>query len=436
MAAIRRQARVRSRSLTVPLAGLFVLALSLTHAPADTAAATAAAVDRVDVIIAFQSRPGAAEEGLVRRHGGTVKGTYRIVPAISASISSAALDALRRTAGVVRVELDGEVRTAHLSESEDPEVTSAWGVDRLDANLVWGATANATRGANVGVAIVDTGSGPHKDLPTAVARLDCLSGACVASGGADDNGHGTHVAGSALALLDNGTDGNEGVAGVAPDASLFSYKVLNSGGSGSWAGIIAALDHIVAYNQEVATAGAGIRIRVASFSLGSSTDPGQTVKAAFDNAYFTADVLIMAAAGNSGNRPGKGDNVIYPARWGSVVAVAATDKSDKRASFSSTGPAVELAAPGVSVRSAWLGQSYREASGTSMATPHATGSAALLFASGALADTNSDGTVTAQEVRERLNATAKDLGLTGRDTHFGYGLVHPERAVTGSSSHY
>lgn len=404
----------------VPLA-LAVIALFVMGGSSGTYAAT----DRVDFIIAFDHEPGAAETALVRAFGGDVRGVYSIVPAIAASAPSAAIAALRAQPGVARVELDGRVDLVHLGDTDEPaEVTEAWGVDRLDANLVWPLAT----GSGAGVAIVDTGSGPHPDLPDAVLRVNCLSGSCVA-GGNDDHGHGTHVAGSALAQL-NGF----GVVGVAHGAALFSYKVLNQSGSGSWSGIIAALDHIVAHNASAAAQ----KVHVANFSLGSSFNPGATVQAAFD-ATYASGVLVVAAAGNSGNPPGKGDKVIYPARWASVVAVAATDKNDARATFSSTGPDVELAAPGVSVNSTWLGGTYRSASGTSMATPHVSGSAALAIAAkvltGALVDANG-ANGTADEVRDLLDATAKDLGAAGRDTHYGYGLVNPEKAVTGANSHY
>jgi len=400
------------------LTGMLLAAMVMSGTFGGGEAADAAASSRVDVIIGFRSAPGPAERALVEDLGGSVRATFRVVPAVTASLSEGALGALRSDARVASVELDGEVHALHLADTDTlAEVTNSWGVDRLDANLV------TTAGAGVGVAIVDTGSGPHPDLPAAAARKNCLSGSCV-DGGDDDNGHGTHVAGSVLAVQNS-----VGVVGVSHGATLFSYKVLNASGSGSWSGIIAALDDIVAYN---ATSPA-VRIAVANFSLGSSSDPGATVKAAFDNTYASG-VLVIAAAGNSGNPRGKGNNVGYPARYSSVVAVAATDKSDKRATFSSTGPDVGLAAPGVSINSTYLDGGYKVLSGTSMATPHVTGAAALVIGAGAVTDTSGVNGI-ADEVRALLNSTAKDLGSAGRDSSFGYGLVNPEKAVTGANTH-
>jgi hypothetical protein len=118
---------------------------------------------------------------------------------------------------------------------------------------------------------------------------------------------------------------------------------------------------------------------------------------------------------------GRGDNVGFPAQYDSVVAVAATDINDARAYFSSTGPDVEIAAPGVAIFSTVPGGGYESWNGTSMASPHVAGVAALVMAS------NSG--ISNVAVRERLVSTAEDLGVTGRDTWFGYGLVDAEKAV-------
>ena len=184
-------------------------------------------------------------------------------------------------------------------------------------------------------------------------------------------------------------------------------------------------------------------IQVANLSLGWDLNPGDTVKAAFDNAE-AAGLVIVAAACNNGNRPGKGDNVCYPALYDSVIAVAATDASDRRASFSSTGDQVELAAPGVSVFSTWNDDTgyydpqpvcrteegvqacYKYGSGTSMASPHVAGTAALILAA------NPDWTN--DQVRAQLRATADDLGAAGWDPQYGFGLVDAAEAAAGPAN--
>ena len=144
------------------------------------------------------------------------------------------------------------------------------------------------------------------------------------------------------------------------------------------------------------------------------------MKAAFDNAA-SKGIINVCAAGNSGNRRGTGDNVIYPAKYESCIAVAATDSSDRRASFSSTGPAVELAAPGVSINSTVPGGGYEAWSGTSMACPHVSGVVALMIYAHV------------PDIRGTLATTAKDLGALGWDPQYGNGLVDAEAAVGGTT---
>ena len=150
-------------------------------------------------------------------------------------------------------------------------------------------------------------------------------------------------------------------------------------------------------------------------SYGSSRKPGNTVKAAFDNAN-AAGILQVAAAGNTGGK------CIYPARWDSLIATAATDSNDNRASFSSTCTEVELAAPGVSVKSTMPGGGYGTKNGTSMASPHVAGAAALvLWANPGWSN---------DQVRTQLQVTAQDLGTSGHDSQYGHGLVQANGAAS------
>ena len=190
---------------------------------------------------------------------------------------------------------------------------------------------------------------------------------------------------------------------------------------------------------------------IVNLSLGRSGEYLETSRELFE-AAANEGLVIVAAAGNSGNRAGRGVNTIYPAKYESVIAVGATDIYDNRATFSSTGPEVELAAPGASVYSTWNDESsyytpnpvctdepvdinsdgeldeecYKYGSGTSMASPHVAGVAALIIAAGI-----TDG----QTVREILQQTALDLGEIGRDPQFGFGLVDAATAVTMASEY-
>lgn len=354
---------------------------------------------RVNVLIGFNRQPGPAEEALVRRAGGSIKYTYRLVPAIAATLPQAAIDALRRNPNVTTIEPDG------FFHKIDAELDNTWGVKRIGAGTVHDG---GNKGLNVPVAIIDTGIDyTHPDLSVNYAGgYDFVNNDTYPM---DDNGHGTHVAGTVAA-----TDNGSGVVGVAPEAKLYALKVLNASGSGSFSDVIRALEWVVDNN-----------IKITNNSYGSSGDPGTLVKAAFDNSY-SGGVLHIAAAGNSGSCGGKNDSVGYPAKYGSVVAVAATNQSDARPCFSSTGPAVEISAPGVSINSTKMGGGYVVYSGTSMASPHVAGVAALLTNTAAL-PSNSD-------IRNLLTSTAQDLGAAGRDSLYGYGLVNAAAAVAAVSS--
>jgi thermitase len=214
------------------------------------------------------------------------------------------------------------------------------------------------------------------------------SGKCV-----DDNGHGTHVAGTIAANANNGT----GVAGVAFNSPLAICKALNSGGSGTLAMIANCITWL---NQQGA--------KVISMSLGGSSGSA-TLQSAVTNATNNGSLLI-AAAGNSGN-----SSLSYPAAYAEVVSVAATDQNDAKASFSQFNADVEVAAPGVNVLSTWSDGGYRTASGTSMATPHAAAVAALI------AGTNPGGGPGAW--RAELDAAVDDKGTPGRDPQFGFGRL-------------
>ena len=345
----------------------------------------------VKVLIGFKQKPGPAEQELVKGVGGKIKYIYHLVPAIAASVPEVAIEALKKNPNITHVELDSMVYALL-----DGELDNSWGVKRIGAGVVH---ENGNGGAGVKIAIIDTGIDySHLDLNANYkGGWDFVNND---KDPMDDNGHGTHVAGI-VAALDNGI----GVVGVAPAASLYALKVLDSSGSGYYSDIIAAIEWCVEND-----------IQVTNNSYGSPGDPGKTVKDAFDDSA-SAGVLHVAAAGNSGNSYGVGDNIIYPARYDSVIAVAATDKSDKRASWSSTGLDLELSAPGVAINSTLLGGGYIEMSGTSMACPHVAGTAALMIVA------------KVSDVRGKLQSTADDLGATGCDSKYGYGLVDADEAA-------
>jgi subtilisin len=347
--------------------------------------------DRVAVIIGFNAQPGPAEQALVRAAGGVIRHTYRIIPAIAATLPAPAVQALSNHRSVSIIEADAELHALD-------EYSSAWGVQKIAAQAVHAASI---QGNGVNICIIDTGiDTTHQDLTGRYAGgYDFVNND---SDPTDDNGHGTHVAGTIAAVLDGA-----GVVGAAPQARIYAYKILDSSGNGSFSDAIAAVQACV-----------DVGGKVTNNSYGASGDPGTQVKAAFDNAY-NAGVLHVAAAGNA--TLFTCNSVSYPAAYDSVVAVAATDSSDQVASWSCRGPQVELAAPGVSIYSTYMNGGYATMSGTSMASPHVAGLAALVFTCGGGFDNVG--------VRNRMQQTVLDLGTAGRDSSYGYGRVQADKAA-------
>jgi subtilisin len=343
-------------------------------------------------LVGFHAEPDIA---IVKAAGGEVYKTFTIVPAVAARLSAQAAEALAKNPKVRYVEPDHEV-FAHSQ-------TVPWGIDRVfGAETYSFPTWGTSTGNAIKVAILDTGiDGTHVDL-TVVGGTTTVDNTSHLS---DGSGHGTHVAGTVAAL-----DNNLGVVGVAPDVALYAVKVLNDGGSGTVSSVVAGIDWAVSQD-----------IRILNMSLGSSTS-STTLKQACDNAY-AAGHLLVASAGNNGNPGGRGDNVGYPGAYESVIAVAASTINNTRSSFSSTGPAVELIAPGSNILSTLPGNKYGTYSGTSMASPHVAGVAALVWAANSSLKNN--------EVRQILRETAEDLGLSSN--HQGHGLARADLAVAAVS---
>ncbi|WP_319507695.1 S8 family serine peptidase [uncultured Methanolobus sp.] len=376
----------------LPITLLMILSILLSFVVAPASAAPNDD-EKVPVLIKFK---GKTDAQLVKANGGSIKYEYDVVPAIAAELPQKAIDALSKNPNIELIEPDG---IAQITGETIP-----WGINRVNAPAT---QALGFTGSSVKVAVIDTGVDyNHPDL--AANYLGGYDYVNDDTNPMDDHSHGTHVAGTVL-----GIDNDIGVLGVAPNAGFYALKAADASGYCSYSDIIASINWAMNNDADVIT-----------MSLGGSYS--STLKAACDNAY-NSGVVLVGAAGNSGGA------VIYPAGFDSVIAVSATDSNNVKASWSSYGPEVELAAPGVSIYSTMPGSSYGYKSGTSMATPHVTGVVALLLStdvSGTNLDFDKDGTWDPAEVRARLQSTATDIGVSGQDDYYGYGLVNALAAVS------
>jgi subtilisin family serine protease len=351
-----------------------------------------------------------ARETLVQKFGGVKVKDLTLINGKAVLLPPKAAAELARQSGVLRIDDDVEVfaldridriKLERTSKPQPVEVLP-WGIDRIDAELVWpsGNTADPIK-----VAVIDTGIDvKHPDL------IDNLKGGVSTVGYTtsynDDNGHGAHVAGIIGAI-----DNEIGVIGAGPKIDLYAVKVLDRRGSGYLSDVIEGLDWAITQGMAVVNMSLGTSADILSFQ-----EAVQRVNA--------AGIVQVAAAGNSGG------SVIYPAAYPEVIAVSATDNTNTIASWSSHGPEIDLAAPGVNIYSTYKGSSYKTLSGTSMASPHVAGSAALALntAIGSY-DANSNGIWDPAEVRQKLQDRAIDLGAPGFDNLYGWGLVNTYNAV-------
>lgn len=274
-----------------------------------------------------------------------------------------------------------------------------WGVVLLRCPDAWAKT----RGKGVKVAVLDTGAdASHPDLKDALDADDLKNFTTSRYGATDRQGHGTHCLGSVL--------GRGSLAGVAPEATGIAAKVLGDDGSGS----------VVWIADGIRWAAKDRSADVISMSLGGA-GRDSWIPAALAEAEALG-CIVVAAAGNDG--PAEG-TVGYPGGYAQCVAVGALDINQAAARFSSRGAAVFVSGPGVNIRSTYPGGQYATMSGTSMATPHVAGLAALWVA----AHPEVPKKERPAKFRAALQAACKDLGPVGRDTAYGWGFPDATKLV-------
>jgi len=369
-------------------------------------------------IVTFDSSFKAADRIVgIERMGGSVTKDLRIIEAVVAVFADNVTDAdIKSLKGVTNVEEDLYLKwieetpaalplsyvTDNLNRSQNEgvetqeslqipakpartpeEIEIPWGVKRVNAPGVW----NTTMGEGVKVAVIDTGIDyNHPDLKAVYAGG--YNAVVSTKTPLDDQGHGTHVSGTIAAVRDA-----KGVVGIAPKVQLYAVKVLDANGSGSYSNIVDGIQWAVNNKMQVINM---------SLGGGSGTPALQKVMEAADK----AGVTIVCAAGNDSGP------VNYPAKYPQAIAVSASDSTDKLAYFSSRGAEIAFIAPGVDVPSTYKGSAYKTASGTSMASPHVAGLAAIAVAGGAN---------TPAKVRAALKKAASSLGM--KPTEEGAGMI-------------
>ena len=342
------------------------------------------------------------------------------------------------SAVIAQLELDPLVEYAELNykahaleEPNDPQRPQQWALSRVSAPQAW----DIAHCQGTVVAVLDTGVFlEHPDLRSILwtnpgevpgngidddgnSKIDdiygwhfyqdCDTDTCQPLEDSvidDDHGHGTHIAGIAAADTDNGI----GIAGISWGARAMVVKVLDEEGEGYYYDIAQGMQYAADHGAQVI-----------NLSLGGEPS-SQLLQDAADYAHQRG-VLLVAAAGNDGGQ------VLYPARYDTVMAVAATDNEDQRVRFSNHGAEVDIAAPGVGILSTWPWlDGYHSKRGTSMAAAHVSGAAALLWSWLPV--------LTNEQVQRRLESHADDVNeetYPGRDHYLGWGRLNVYRAIAG-----
>lgn len=312
----------------------------------------------------------------------------------------------RSDKSVKYAEPDGLVQLADSPDDPYFDSGSQWDITKVQAGEAWDITHGDPA---IQVAVLDTGiDTTHPDLAGKVVSSVNFSSSPTSL---DLYGHGTHVAGTIAAATNNGL----GVAGLGYDSTLVNVKVMADNGTGDYAALIQGITWAADHGAKV------INMSLGGFSASSA------LKDAINYAW-NKGLVIVAAAGNSGT-----DTPFYPAYYTNAIAVAATDSSDYKASFSNYGDWVDIAAPGVNIVSTVpadnvpLGSAsgYRYLSGTSMASPHVAGLAALVF--NRVVDSNGNGLLN-DEVRNTIEQTADKIPVSG----IGHGRINAYDAVMGA----
>ncbi|MEE8391201.1 MAG: S8 family peptidase [Anaerolineae bacterium] len=359
---------------------------------------------------------------------GTTPASFWIMPTIfgtgmtafyTAAITVTVMDPLNTENSPHRIDLNLQVVSTSLNHvylpltlrnhtpphyPNDPFYDYQWAWETIEAPAAWGYS----RGQGVLIAVVDTGTDlNHPDLASKVRTdidYDFVNDDNEAE---DDHGHGTHVSGIAAAATNNSV----GVAGLGWEATILPLKVINQDGNGDTTDLAEAIRYATDNGADVI-----------NMSIGGTTDPccdcPSSVQAAADYAHANGVVLVAA----SGNHGGDVPNVeMFPANCEHVLGIAATERDDSTAVYSNYGTHVSVAAPGSGIYSTLRGATYGYKQGTSMATPHVAGLAALLRARYP--------SYTPDEIASAILDNADDVGGTGWNPYSGCGRINAHNSL-------
>jgi len=392
------------RFLTIKIFAIFVVLLIFSAQLSD-----AVPPEQPRKIVVFKKSYGreADQDALLRNFGAAKIKRLGLINSTAVHLSPGAEKFLKRKNEILRIDEDlvitavfkerkGKGKSKPKHPPQHPEELP-WGIQRIYADQVW----EVTTGSKVRVAILDTGIDlDHPDLWRNIkGGINTIKPRKSAD---DDNGHGTHLAGTVAAI-----DNDFGVIGVGPEVYLYAVKVLDNKGEGWLSDIIDALDWCI-----------DNKIQVINMSFGS-LEGNQSFHDAIKKVH-QAGITMVASAGNNGEGSGL---IEYPAFYPETIAVSAVDEDDDFASISSYGPQIDLTAPGVDILSTYRNGFYETMYGTSMSAAHVTGTVALILTTSPKwgYDLDGDKIWDPDEIKERLTDTAENLRLHPHQQ--GAGLV-------------
>lgn len=393
----------------------FLLASSCLLSIGPARAAVAPEIQAGSYVIRYMPSGTQERQGLLAAAGARVVSRLEQLRLANVLLDSDGLRRLKKSPLIQWIHKE-DVSTIHgRRRPNDPLLSKQWALHKIHAFEGW-AREDGTTGEPVVVAVADTGVDPsHPDLQRRL--LPGFDFVNLDTDPADDHGHGTHVAGVIAAQPNNRT----GIAGLSRASKILPLKACDVGGACSNFPVIESIVWAVEHGADVV-----------NLSLGG---PGDACPPEFDLAADFAKergVLLVASAGNSGAKGGE-NPVTYPAACEGYVSVAASGPSDEWAPFSTHNQFVDLSAPGMQILSTLppgltmqddpASHGYGPADGTSMASPHVAGLAALLL--------SAHPDWTPSQIQHRMEKTSLDLGKKGRDPFFGAGRIDVDAALGG-----